>query len=90
MHAGLDHEWSAERIARLQQLLAEGHSTAEIGRRMGVSKNTITGKVSRLGLAGQPIVAPNDPRRDSPRTRVTPLRNPRVTLPPLPSLMTPD
>ena len=33
-------DWSAEAIERLRALWAEGHSTAEIGRRMGVSKNT--------------------------------------------------
>jgi GcrA cell cycle regulator len=47
-------EWSEEAIARLRELWAEGHSTAEIGRRMGVSKNAVVGKAHRLGLAARP------------------------------------
>lgn len=35
---------------QLRQLWDEGHTTAEIGRRLGVTKNTIVGKAYRLGL----------------------------------------
>lgn len=75
----------------LRQLHALGLPTAEIARRMNLSKNTVTGKISRLNLneGHAPIVAANDSRRTSPRTdpnRVVPMRNPRITLPPLPSL----
>jgi GcrA cell cycle regulator len=35
-------------------LWAEGHSTAEIGRRMGVSKNAVVGKAHRLDLPARP------------------------------------
>lgn len=47
----------SEWIDRLRQLWDEGHSTAEIGRRMGVTKNTIVGKAYRLGL----------PKREKPK-----------------------
>jgi len=47
-------EWNEEAIARLRTLWAEGHSTAEIGRRMGVSKNAVVGKAHRLGLVARP------------------------------------
>lgn len=43
-------DWTEEVIARLRALWTEGHSTAEIGRRMGTSKNSIIGKVHRLAL----------------------------------------
>ncbi len=46
--------WTAERIAELKHLWAAGTPTAEIGRRLGVSKNAVVGKVHRLGLAGRP------------------------------------
>jgi GcrA cell cycle regulator len=47
-------EWNEESIARLRAFWAEGLSTAEIGRRMGVSKNAIVGKAHRLNLAARP------------------------------------
>lgn len=47
-------DWSAEVIARLRVFWAEGHSTAEIGRRMGLTKNSIVGKAHRLNLPPRP------------------------------------
>lgn len=47
-------DWSDDVIARLRTLWAEGHSTAEIGRRLGVSKNAVVGKAHRLSLAARP------------------------------------
>jgi len=76
-------EWADDTIIRLRELWSEGHSTAEIGRRLGVSKNAVVGKAHRLEL----------PPRPSPIRRecdALPSRRPmfrRVdgpTLPPLP------
>ena len=47
-------DWSEEQITRLRALWAEGHSTAEIGRRMGISKNAVVGKAHRLNLSARP------------------------------------
>jgi GcrA cell cycle regulator len=47
-------DWSEEAIQRLRALWAEGLSTAEIGRRMGVSKNAVVGKAHRLNLSARP------------------------------------
>lgn len=47
-------DWNDEVIARLRSLWDEGHSTAEIGRRMGVTKNAIVGKAHRLELPARP------------------------------------
>jgi GcrA cell cycle regulator len=44
-------EWTPERIAALIALWNGELSTAEIGRRLGVTKNAVIGKVHRLGLA---------------------------------------
>jgi GcrA cell cycle regulator len=57
-------EWDEEIIGRLRALWAEGHSTAEIGRRMGISKNAVVGKAHRLNLASRPSPI----RRDGDRT----------------------
>ena len=71
-------EWNVEAIERLRALWAEGHSTAEIGRRMGVSKNAVVGKAHRLSLPARPSPI----RRDVVAApRPAPAR--RHTLPPL-------
>ncbi|MEE8394301.1 MAG: GcrA family cell cycle regulator [Rhodospirillales bacterium] len=43
-------EWTPIRISALIALWDEGISTSEIGRRLGVTKNAVVGKVHRLGL----------------------------------------
>ena len=49
-----DGEWSDEQIASLRQLWKEGHSSAEIGRRIKKSKNSVIGKARRLHLPQRP------------------------------------
>jgi len=46
--------WTSEQILRLRSLWAEGHSAAEIGRRLGYSKNAVVGKTHREGLPSRP------------------------------------
>jgi GcrA cell cycle regulator len=45
-----DRDWNDDTVAKLRQLWDEGHSTAEIGRHLGVSKNAVVGKAHRLDL----------------------------------------
>ncbi|MCX2560727.1 GcrA cell cycle regulator [Acetobacter farinalis] len=47
-------EWTDETIARLKELWAEGLSTAEIGRRLSITKNAVVGKAHRLSLPPRP------------------------------------
>lgn len=42
--------WDTTTDARLRKLWTEGHSTAEIGRRMGCTKNAVIGRAHRLDL----------------------------------------
>jgi GcrA cell cycle regulator len=42
--------WTEERLAMLRAEWATGDSTAEIGRRMGISKNAVIGKARRMEL----------------------------------------
>src|ERR1700719_2992020 len=51
---GHEMEWAEETIIRLRTLWDEGLSTAEIGRRMGISKNAVVGKAHRLDLPARP------------------------------------
>ena len=60
-------DWTPDRVKTLMALWAEGISTLEIGRRLGVTKNSVVGKVHRLGL----------PKRQSPINSST--RTPRAS-----------
>lgn len=75
-------EWNDETIARLRELWAEGLSTAEIGRRMSVSKNAVVGKAHRLNLPARPSPI----RRDGAGVVARPPAARRVTGPTLPPL----
>jgi GcrA cell cycle regulator len=81
-------EWSDEAIVRLRSLWDEGHSTAEIGRRLGMSKNAVVGKAHRLDLPARPSPirrgGDGTPRPKRPSVRRPPVAGP--TLPPLASL----
>ena len=86
--------WSDETLAALDRDWHAGLPTAEIGQRLGFTKNAIVGKAHRRHLPGRldPIVrnaAPKPPKPVRPAWPPTPL-NPQpagfVTLPPLASV----
>ena len=52
--------WTDERVALLRELWDSGMGTAEIGERLGMTKNAIIGKAHRIGLRA---------RRASPKRR---------------------
>lgn len=58
--------WTDEMVEELKRLWAEGVTTGEIGRRLNISKNSIVGKVHRLGLSGRP--SPIKKKTDSEKT----------------------
>jgi GcrA cell cycle regulator len=77
--------WDDETIRNLRDLWAQGLSTAEIGRRLSVSKNAIVGKAHRLDLDARPSPIRRDgPKPAAERTPAYP-RMAGPTLPPLPS-----
>ena len=77
-------EWSEETIVHLRGLWADGLSTAEIGRRLGVSKNAVVGKAHRLDLPARPSpIRRGGPCSGQPRRSVS--RTVGPTLPPLSS-----
>ena len=88
-------DWTAEAIERLKALWAEGHSTVEIGRRMGISKNAVVGKAHRLNLparpspirrdaAPRPAPVPRAPRPMSVARAAPPMLRPAPAAPPAP------
>lgn len=52
--ASPSQDWHAVTIGVLRKLWAEGHSTADIARRIGTSKNAVIGKAHRLHLPARP------------------------------------
>ncbi len=60
----MTNDWTPERTAALIALWGEELSTAEIGRRLGITKNAVIGKVHRLGLPQ---------RRPSPKAKPEPV-----------------
>jgi len=56
--------WTPERIEALTRLWEEGVTTAEIGRRIGVTKNAVIGKVHRIGLQPRVVKEVPPPRRN--------------------------
>jgi len=81
-----DNDWAEETIARLRAYWDEGLSTAEIGRRMNLSKNAIVGKAHRLQLPPRPspIRPEGSGRRPSKHRRI---RKDGPSLPPLRSVV---
>ena len=76
-------DWNEDAISRLRALWDEGHSTAEIGRRLGITKNAVVGKAHRLMLPPRP-----SPIRRSEAANHVPRREmvKRTTGPTLPAL----
>ena len=79
-------EWTDEAIAKLRTLWAEGHSTAEIGRRLNISKNAVVGKAHRLNLPPRPSPIRRHEGESTPRPSI-PKRAQGPTLPPLSASM---
>jgi GcrA cell cycle regulator len=65
----MQNDWTPERTAALIALWSEDLSTAEIGRRLGITKNAVIGKVHRLGLPH---------RRPSPKAKPEPVHGLRL------------
>jgi len=64
--------WTDEQIRRLGELWTQGVSAGEIGKRIGLSRSAVLGKLSRLGLLGmlRPTLPRPEPDRSAkPRSR---------------------
>jgi GcrA cell cycle regulator len=90
MSASSSANWDADTITKLRYLWTEGHSTAEIGRRLGISKNAVVGKAHRLELPARPSPigrggtnSPRPARRPAcpPLAQLMPLEAPLPTSP---------
>src|SRR3546814_8907536 len=53
-HRGKRMTWTNDRVAELMRLWEAGRSASEIGRLLGVSKNSVVGKAYRMKLQARP------------------------------------
>lgn len=65
--------WTDEKIDELKRLWAQGLTTVEIGKALGVSKNAVVGKAHRLGLKSRPSPIRRG-EDDTPKPRAEPKR----------------
>jgi GcrA cell cycle regulator len=77
-----DTPWTDVAQARLRDLWDEGLSTAEIGRRLHISKNSVIGKAHRLDLPKRPSPirysdGPQPPRVPATRPSPSPVEPPK-------------
>ena len=68
--------WTDERIQELTRLWQAGHSASEIGKRLGVSKNSIVGKAHRLKLPSRPSPIKQQQRADADAAGASPAAQP--------------
>ena len=72
---GAQTTWTTERVALLKERINAGFTCGQIAREMGLSRNAVIGKATRLGLLGQRAsartTAPSRIRRREPRPKPT-------------------
>ena len=68
--------WTPELIEQLHALWDQGLPTAEIGRRLNLSKNAVIGKAHRLALTSRP-----SPLKSPPQRKVVGLSRPSCSWP---------
>lgn len=62
--------WDNATIKKLKALTGKGLSTAEIGKRLGISKNAVVGKLNRMGWNAK-AVTPTAPEKKAASTKKT-------------------
>ena len=58
--------WDNAMLKKLKALTGKGLSTAEIGKKLGMSKNAVVGKLNRLGWNSKAGGAPAAPKSEAP------------------------
>ena len=78
--------WTEERVAELMRLWEAGRSASEIGRMLGVSKNSVVGKAHRMKLAARPSPIKRGGSTTARRTAIPPASKPVVRVQPEPKI----
>ena len=82
--------WTDDMVESLKKMWEDGLSTGEIGKRLGVSKNSIVGKVHRLQLTARPSpIKKKDSEETAPKTKIKSTEKAAKTASPKPESNTP-
>ena len=65
------NEWNPAMLSKLKSLVAKGLSTAEIGKKLGITKNSVVGKLNRLGWNAKATTTGEKPKATKPSTAKT-------------------
>lgn len=76
--------WTDERVAELMRLWEAGRSASEIGRLLGVSKNSVVGKAHRMKLKARPSPIKRGSTPQVRRVAVAPIARPAAQAPAAP------
>lgn len=76
--------WTNDRVAELMRLWEAGRSASEIGRLLGVSKNSVVGKAHRMKLRARPSPIKRGSTPQVRRVAVAPIQKPMVQAPAAP------
>ena len=70
------NSWSSGVISKMKALFDKGHSTSEIGKKLGFSKNAVVGKINRLGWNAEPKKPAKKaaPKKDAPVKKAAPVK----------------
>ena len=63
--------WDNATLKKLKALTGKGLSTAEIGKRLGMSKNAVVGKLNRLGWNAKAAATPEEKKAESATAKKT-------------------
>jgi len=75
--------WTEERVAELMRLWEAGRSASEIGRLLGVSKNSVVGKAHRMKLKARPSPIKRGSTPQVRRVAMAPMPKPVVRVEPV-------
>ena len=81
--------WTEERVSELTRLWSTGLSASEIGKILGVSKNSVVGKAHRMKLESRPSPIKRNPNGQPRRSRASRSRRIPMSDSPLPSAAAP-
>ena len=70
--------WTDDKVKMLTKLWLKGSTTAEIAKKLGLSKNSIIGKVHRLNLKTRPSPIKPNPKKAIKKVKQIPHKQDRV------------
>lgn len=76
----VDVDWTDKKIQMLRQLWSDGDTTAQIGAKLGCSKNAVIGKANRINLPHRPNPVQRQGGTPRQKTVASPIRRPKITI----------